>query len=57
MSDPTKTKFRCGACGEIVPYGKHCSKMKSDPHNTQIWDKAHADFIAKNGHLYEEIKE
>jgi hypothetical protein len=44
--------WKCGACDEIVPYGKHCSKV---PNGDVSQDKTHADFVAKNGHLYEEV--
>lgn len=52
MKKPEDQKFKCGACGEIVSYGKHCSKVADGDVSK---DKAHLDFASKNGHLYEEV--
>jgi hypothetical protein len=46
-------KYKCGACGEIVPYGQHCSKV---PNGDLTLDKAHMEYANKNHHLYEEIE-
>lgn len=53
MKKPEETKWKCGACGEIVLYGKHCSKV---PDGNLAKDKKHQDYASKNGHLYEEVK-
>ncbi len=44
--------WKCGACGEIVPYGKHCTKV---PNGDLTQDKDHEQFVMAKGHLFEEV--
>ena len=54
MTKPEEIRYVCGACGEEVPYGKHCSSNPTgDAHS---WDEKHKAFMCQKGHLYEELK-
>lgn len=52
MSESEK-KFKCLACGEIVAYGKHCSKV---PNGDLTKDKKHQKVASEKGILYAEVK-